>query len=50
MLIARNISLQWQQVASTSIRSADAKAGYAGCMASARQIEVEVSGSDESSP
>ena len=49
MLIARNISLQWQQVASTSIRSADAKAGYAGCMASARQIEVEVSGSDESS-
>ena len=49
MLIARNISLQWQQVASTSIRSADAKAGYAGCTASARRIEVEVSGSDESS-
>jgi len=49
MLIPRNISLRRQQVASTSIRSADAKAGYAGCMASARQIEVEVSGSDESS-
>jgi hypothetical protein len=48
MLIPRNNSLRRQQVASTSIRSADAKAGYAGCMASARQIEVEVRGSDES--